>query len=188
MNVCDRCIQIYCVNTNINNTVRPIHKKNSIPPQVDKFELISVKWLFHSFLSESYSFIQVLFTTFFCQNQATIGTTLQSFDKSCSYRDVIGRGKKGNQIRWRSAQISRMTILTSTSLGYIQQPRQTDWFQWINLRSLCTKCAYVEMFNVSQILQHWGTVHLYVSCSIIGMFTQEISINGIFRACIMTSN
>lgn len=97
MNVCDRCIQIYCVNTNINNTVRPIHKKNSIPPQVDKFELISVKWLFHSFLSESYSFIQVLFTTFFCQNQATIGTTLQSFDKSCSYRDVIGRGRKGRK-------------------------------------------------------------------------------------------
>lgn len=72
---------------------------------------------------------------------------------------------------------------------YNSHPRQTDGLQWIILGPLCTKCAYfrhVGMTSVSWRLQHWGTVHLYVSWSIIGMFIQEILIFRIFRACIMT--
>lgn len=34
--------------------------------------------------------------------------------------------KRGNQISWGSAQISRMAILTSISLSYIQQPSKTN--------------------------------------------------------------
>lgn len=69
---------------------------------------------------------------------------------------------------------------------YNSHPRQTDGLQWIILRLLCTKCAYLGMTKVWQRLQHRRTVHLYVSWSIIGMFIQEISIFRIFRACIMT--